>query len=255
MAIHISARVAWHMDGWNGHICQDPAANTWCIGRHSYPGMKIAEERDLSVEEANRGQSCAKISRDYIPPCVYSINAFGSKELTAIADPPRFFRDGTLPRRWPLPPSTVCVWPYEEMYYAEGVRTEDDSRYDYDTRLLRARRFRRGQPDHSLIFYYANYSNPFSEDDKKRYVLVGLSRVREVGEILKYANCSEETKKKYGGGFIWQCNVTSHYPDQGLRPLTTSTWTSRASSRKSSSSPTTRATLSTRLASSMTTRP
>ena len=73
------------------------------------------------------------------------------------------------------------------------------------------------EPDHSLIFYYANYSNPFSEDDKKRYVLVGLSRVREVSEILKYANCSEETKKKYGGGFIWQCNVTSHYPDQGLR--------------------------------------
>jgi len=24
MATHVSARVAWHADGWNGRICRDP---------------------------------------------------------------------------------------------------------------------------------------------------------------------------------------------------------------------------------------
>ncbi len=50
MVMHISARVAWHMDGWNGHICQDPASNTYCVGSASYPGEWIAEHRDLAWE-------------------------------------------------------------------------------------------------------------------------------------------------------------------------------------------------------------
>ena len=205
------------MDGWNGRICQNPSSNTWCIGRYSYPGMKIAEERELEIEQIKHGQSCAAISSEYIPPCVYSINAFGPEEITAIAQPPSFFKDATLPYRWPLPPSTVCVWPYEEMYYAEGVRTEDDSRYDYDVRLKKAQEyFAQIEEDKSLVFYYANYSNPFSEEDEKHYVLLGLSRVKIVGDIPRYPNASEETKRKFGGGFIWQCNITSHYPDEGL---------------------------------------
>ena len=32
MAVRISARLAWHMDGWNEHVCKNPAANTYCIG-------------------------------------------------------------------------------------------------------------------------------------------------------------------------------------------------------------------------------
>ena len=24
MTVHMSARLAWHIDGWNGHICNNP---------------------------------------------------------------------------------------------------------------------------------------------------------------------------------------------------------------------------------------
>ncbi|MFL6546644.1 MAG: ATP-dependent RecD-like DNA helicase, partial [Candidatus Udaeobacter sp.] len=41
--------------------------------------------------------------------------------------------------------------------------------------------------------------------------------MKKIGDIMFYGNCSAETKQKYGGGFIWQCNLTSHYPDQGFR--------------------------------------
>ncbi|MFI5454095.1 MAG: AAA family ATPase [Isosphaerales bacterium] len=216
MTMHLSARVAWHMDGWNGRICRDPAANTYCVGSASYPGEMIAEQRDLEWEKTNAGRCCSELKD--IPPCMYSINAFGTKELTAYADPPNFFRDGSRRRGWNLPAATVCLWDYDDMYNAEGVRREGDRGFDYDLRLKLARDYwARVKPDRSLIFYYANYSNPFSEDDNKRYVIVGMSRVKALGDIMFYENCSETTKNKYGGGFVWQLPVTSHYPDEGFR--------------------------------------
>ncbi len=86
MTMHISARVAWHMNGWNGHICDDPSANTYCVGSASYPGDLIAEKRNLAWEQANSARCCSELSA--MPPCMYSINAFGKKELRASSDPP-----------------------------------------------------------------------------------------------------------------------------------------------------------------------
>jgi hypothetical protein len=72
-------------------------------------------------------------------------------------------------------------------------------------------------PHESLVFHYANYSNPLSTDEAKRYVVVGLSRVKALGNIEFYEGTDDETKKKYAGGFIWTRNVETLYPDQGLR--------------------------------------
>jgi hypothetical protein len=38
MPKHLSERLAWHMDGWNGRICPKPGSNSYCVGPHSYPG-------------------------------------------------------------------------------------------------------------------------------------------------------------------------------------------------------------------------
>ena len=51
MATHMSIRLAWHSEGWNGHICKKPCENTYCIGQHSYPGDLIAATRDLEFEQ------------------------------------------------------------------------------------------------------------------------------------------------------------------------------------------------------------
>ena len=55
MTVHISARIAWHDDGWNGRICQNPAANTFCVGTQSYPGQHIGEKRSLEWEVEVQG--------------------------------------------------------------------------------------------------------------------------------------------------------------------------------------------------------
>lgn len=214
MALHISARLAWHMNGWNGEVCANPASNTYCVGSHSYPGGFIAERRDLEWETENAGKCCTRLG-ERIPPCIYSINAFGSKKLTAFADPPAFFKDGTLQRRWPLPQATTCSWPYEVMY---GDDVKKGKGYDYQKRLENAVDFfKKVEPGKSLIFYYSNYSNPLNEGDERRYAVIGLSRVKELGEIPYYEGCSDEVRERYAGGFIWQRNVSTFYPDEGLR--------------------------------------
>lgn len=219
MINHISARVAWHMDGWDGHICKKPKENTYCVGQYSYPGDMIGERRDLEWEMKKKiaGNACTKL--DKIPPCIYSINAFGKDKLKAFADPPVWFRDGSKTKYWALPPATTCVWPYEEMYTDEVRNSEGSGQtFNYDKRLERAKQyFSNLTSDKSLIIYYSNYSNPFSEDETMKYVIVGISRIKSIGKVMFYEESSEETKNKYGGGFVWQLPITSHYPDQGLR--------------------------------------
>ena len=53
MPTHITARLAWHNDGWNGAVCRHPERNTYCIGAKSFPGDVIARERDLAIERRN----------------------------------------------------------------------------------------------------------------------------------------------------------------------------------------------------------
>ncbi len=212
MGMHVTARLAWHSDGWNGHICSEPHKNTYCVGTHSYPGEMITQRRDLENERACAGQSCAGLKE--APPCIYSVNAFGEEQLTSFADPPEFFNKGAKRRTWTLQPSTVCVWPYEEMY-----RDEVRKGPSYDARERKKHSdafFAQIEAKSSLIFYYANYSNPFSTDETPRYVLVGLSRVKEVGEELYFDGCDERTMERYGG-YVWDRNVTSSYPEEGLR--------------------------------------
>jgi exodeoxyribonuclease V alpha subunit len=213
MTVHLTARLAWHMNGWNGHICQNPAQNRYCIGAHSYPGDKIRQGRDLDWERDKNvaGRPCSELDR--APPCIYSINAFGRERLRGFDDPPDFFPTGDR-TFWELPPATVCVWPYEAMY---EDRAKTDGRVDNDKRLELAKvQFSAVENDKSLVFHYANYSNPFSEEEAKRYVVVGLSRIKKFGNIVFYDGTDEKTKKQFGGAYVWQMNVVTHYPDQGL---------------------------------------
>ena len=119
---------------------------------------------------------------------------------------------------WDLAPSTVCIWPFEQMYRPEVENQGSGQTYDYDQRLAYAKQyFGQIEENRSLVFYYSNYSNPFSEDDSRRYVIVGVSRVKSVGKIRNYTDMTPEDRKKYGGGFVWGLDLTSHYPNEGLR--------------------------------------
>jgi exodeoxyribonuclease V alpha subunit len=216
MPTHLTARLAWHNDGWNGAICRAPERNSYCVGCKSFPGDVIARERDLDKEKRLAGLSGEKLL-GYVPPCSYSYNAFGLDEAPAASNPPDFFYGGAKRHAWHLPSATVSVWPYEAMY-ADEVKAE--GYLDNDRRhALTLEFFKPVQEDcgKNLIFYYANYSNPLSEEEAPRYVLIGVSRIVKVGPELFYEEVKPEIAQKYAGGMIWARDISSAYPDEGIR--------------------------------------
>jgi hypothetical protein len=216
MPTHITARLAWHNDGWNGAICRAPEKNTYCVGCKSFPGDVILRERQLDLEKRLAGRSGSELG-GYVPPCSYSYNAFGQDEAQSASNPPDFFYGGADRHEWTLPPATVSVWPYEAMYgevVKAGGYLDNDKR-----RALTLKFFEPVEKDcgSNLIFYYANYSNPLSEEETPRYVLIGVSRIVHVGKELFYEKVSEQIAKRYAGGIIWARDISSAYPDEGVR--------------------------------------
>ena len=255
MPTHITARLAWHTDGWNGAICRAPEKNTYCVGCKSYPGDLIQRERNLETEKRLAGCSGDRLE-GYVPPCSYSYNAFGLAEAPSASNPPDFFFDGARRHEWALPPATVSVWPYEAMY-AEEVKAEgylDNSK----RRELMLEFFQPIEKDcgKNLVFYYANYSNPLSEEEAPHYVLIGVSRIVKVGRELFL-------RERLGG--YWETLRRRH--DLGARHKrglsrqrvcgcpTTATLTNPTASLISRSFPRTRSSASTVPSTSPTTRP
>jgi exodeoxyribonuclease V alpha subunit len=213
---HISARLTWHNDGWNGKICQDPEANVHCTGQFSYPGGMSENRPQRTIESKNyAGCNCSAIQNNYIPPCSFSINAFGKETIKSETTSPEWYTNKEV-RQWDMPPSTISVWPYEEMYNDADKNT--DGTFNYETRISNVKSFiNQVREESSLIFYYSNYSNPLSQDDAMNYVIVGLSRVKKVGEFMEYEKATTEERKKYAGAFVWQIPITSNYPEEGFR--------------------------------------
>lgn len=177
----------------------------------------IAERRNLAYEQQKgvAGECCSKLKQ--IPPCIYSINAFGDKQLTAFADPPDFFKGGAERQTWPLKPATVCVWPYEEMY-SDAVKGSGARRYNYDARLEKAKDyFAQIDEDQSLVFYYANYSNPLNQEDDRRYAIVGLSeQFLEIADTLREMGDNTED---WSARIKWlQSLVAELWQNRGLYP-------------------------------------
>ncbi|MDD1498566.1 AAA family ATPase [Agrobacterium sp. CNPSo 3708] len=215
MTTHLTARIAWHNDGWNGRICSEPEHNTYCVGMKSFPGDLIHRERDLEREKACSGQAVCKLKSEDLPPCIYSINAFGPDAIRGYSNPPDFFYGGAEREEWDIPPSSVCVWPYEAMY---GEEVYTDGRLDNNKRRVGVDEFfAELEVDESLIFYYANHSNPFTDENDPKYVIVGVSRVKQIGKPLFYSNPSDYVRQNYADGMIWARNVSSHYPNEGFR--------------------------------------
>ena len=216
MPTHLTARLAWHNDGWNGAICKAPEQNTYCVGCKSYPGDVISRERDLEIEKRLAGRSGAQLE-GYVPPCSYSYNAFGRDEAPSGSNPPDFFYDGASRHEWMQSPATVSVWPYEAMY-TEEVRAQGYLDND-KRRALTLEFFQPIENDcgSNLVFYYANYSNPLSDEEAPRYALIGVSRIVKVGKERFYENVSEKIAKRYAGGMIWARDISAAFPNEGVR--------------------------------------
>jgi len=221
MATHLSARLVWHDNGWDGCLCQDPKANTSCIAhRH------VRESRKDDEEQASAGVPLQQL-KDRLPPCSRDTGAFSAHPYTVMHEDPLEFRR-LLPVPEEVPAYSCCPSPYRwmreenfrEVCEAESLRIRQADQADKDDgwvmeadrqKDLLAAFWGKLEPAKSLVFFYCKDGHPF--DVAAARVLVGVGRIRQVGEQVYFG-----TTPKHPDPFpVWSRRITQDCPAQGVR--------------------------------------
>jgi len=70
---HLTLRVAWHDNRWNGRVCGAPSQNAFCIALD-----RIREDRRDAQEDALSGTHFSELGPTEMPPCQQESGAFMS---------------------------------------------------------------------------------------------------------------------------------------------------------------------------------
>lgn len=174
MSKHLTIRMAWHDNKWNGKVCLNPEGNTYCTGAHSLLSGRIEKNKHTEGEQALKGHYIqGNFAPEAVPPCYWSINAFGDRSFDVAHG--HAFRgvDHTIPDT--VKPNSVFSWPFKISFVHSKANKKIHGDYwpDLKQRIDDfTRKFKQGE---SIMFFYANYDNPVSGDDMK-YLLVGAIR-------------------------------------------------------------------------------
>lgn len=203
---HISIRVPWHDDLWQGTVCKRPRDNGSCVVL-----PEIAEAKRDELEACIAGRRFDSLQQDELPPCV--------KERATFMAPFTLRRNLTHPYKHSgseahsdlevtalqQPPFTAACIPFKWMRREFADELAEGWRLDYDTereptepqwlvesgwvqngrnqRALLDGFFGFVKPHASLCFFYAKQT-PFSDDPRR--VIVGVGRVTTVSKPLQY---------------------------------------------------------------------
>ena len=223
MATHLSLRLPWHDRGWDGKVCDNPAANVFCCGEYGLLAHEIRQRKDEAEEENIKGLPVHYLKRDsYRPPCIRTIQAFGGSKSLYFEERPKDFlhtRDVEIePIRQDIAPDTAGTWPYDRVFrraedVADGTPAEFLERYSPAEAAENIKAFFGAiQPSRSLVFFYLNYDNPLNSE-RRKYVLVGAAEVDEVSPQLQWGRI-DESKARIYGDLVWNRFIT-HGFDEG----------------------------------------
>lgn len=218
--IHLSVRLAWHDDGWNGRICQAPHLNSSCVV-HDH----IRAARDDDKEKAAAGQHLAELN--WLPPCSRDPGAWSPRGFRIMHRDP-VGREALLPIPEDIPPYTCTPAPYlwmreesvreicdQENFILEGPRNANKQQ-GWVTEPTRQRAllklfWSKVTPGSSLVFYYLRPGVPL--DENARRIVVGVGRISEIGTQLYFGN-RNPSDELYP---IWSRAVSQNFPQEGVR--------------------------------------
>lgn len=178
--MHLTVRMAWHDNSWNGQVCCNPVNNTYCTGVHSLLSGRIEKRKDTEYEsqEGVRNEYVAQnFAPENVPPCYWSINAFSDKGFPVKHHHPfnsvRHTIDDT------VLPYSVFTWPFKLSFVHSEEAKKIHGNYWPDLEQRIADFTGKFKKDKSIVFFYANYDNPVSADEMK-YLLLGCSVVENI---------------------------------------------------------------------------
>lgn len=205
---HLSVRVAWHQERWNGTVCRVASDNSFCLDLD-----RIREERDDEYEDTIGLTHFADLPIDRLPPCRAESGAFMTgREIPQIrshpyADIPKAISThGALrPTVVKVPPHATLVVPFRWMLRQNQEAIDerlpvplppDEESPFFSPWVFSAQRqealsrlfFEPIVAEQSLIFLYTKSGHPLG--DQINRLVVGLGNVQGVGPILHYDSTS-----------------------------------------------------------------
>ena len=234
-AHHLTIRVPWHDGGWKGNVCARPLDNSSCLVL-----PRIGEGRRDELEARCAGQRLDELDRGDLPPCVgerVSFMAPFALKRTMTHPYTEFYPETHghfAPTRFEQPAYSAACVPYRWMLREKVEGGEKDGDIGIAERLkigwvpdrepdIRSNRgkqvetdwvqerenqlalldtfFGAVRPQESLCFFYAKRT-PVSEQSRR--VIVGVGRVRSVGEATEYAYTIKTPPLRCA---LWERNV------------------------------------------------
>ena len=208
---HITIRVPWHDNGWNGSVCTRPSDNTSCLALR-----RIGEGKRDEVEIRCAGQRFDKLQSGDVPPCVGERASFmapfdlrremehpymrtspqthGHFVSTTYVQPS--YSAACVPFRWMLRKEVEGDPKSGEPGLGEKLKlnwmADREPDLKFETPWVQEREnqialldtfFGSIRPNESLCFFYAKRI-PLSEQSRR--VIVGVGRVLSVGDVTEY---------------------------------------------------------------------
>lgn len=208
---HLSARVPWHDNKWNGKSCCNVLDNSFCRILPKIDGTKQPDNEPSDKE----------ITDDFLPPCVSEKGTFlSSRSYVREVDHawrninplfkhfrPCIYHDkpfsfDAVPFLWMIKENSKSKNPHYsqqasvyELDYKPELEEEIDTKlgfegnhwvqHPHNQKVLLNAFFGCLKKQQSLVFFYCKHT-PFSEPNER--VIVGVAKVRtDVGEILNYS--------------------------------------------------------------------
>ncbi|MCX2472760.1 AAA family ATPase [Pedobacter sp. MC2016-05] len=207
-SMHLSVRVPWHDNRWNGKICCSPKENGSCMFL-----PRIAEAKDAELEDSIAEKWIHELKEDHLPPCLSEKVTFMSPHTVfKHASHPYSGNTGNasfyghfLKTRYCYPGYSFSIIPYGWMRKNGDDDTSekaDELGLDFDPSKEPELNFKNTwvqqidnqhlmlntfiepiRPGQSLIFIYAK-NIPFVESHKR--VLIGVGNISSIGELTEY---------------------------------------------------------------------
>lgn len=209
---HLSLRVAWHDNRWNGRVCRSPAANAFCTALD-----RIREEKDPTSEQAFSGRSFSTLSKVELPPCKAESGAFMNEKewLRSFEHPYKDIRAAAAthghlkPTSIPVPPYSTFAVPFWWMLRRNQKAIQEslaeqlpaDEEPPFKTRWVfgRARQEalvklvfnKRLTEEESLVLFYCKAGHPIGEQIPR--LIVGFGRITKIDDLRRYESSKYES--------------------------------------------------------------
>ncbi len=232
---HLSIRVPWHDNGWNGTICKEPTLNGACLVL-----PRIAELKDEALENKLTCKSIDELKSSEFPCCIVERSSFMApfefnNEMNhpyVKTSPHTHGHFAPTPLRFP--PYSTATLPFYWMANKEGAEKVEEYKLDFDKSLEPELGFHSNwiqhrdnqkvlldcffghiKPEESLCFFYAKRV-PFYEGSER--IIIGVGKIKKINEGVEYKYKAEGALKSMLWERLVEHSIRPDFKDGFLLP-------------------------------------